>query len=162
LSLVLLAATLAGLVPGRGQALPAQRGNLLAGAAFGTVQVRGGSVRLTLSPARPGLNTIAATPAGASRTISVTLTCACAGAAGRFDARGGLPGARKVVLRVEDDGGDPVRAAQLVRARRGAIALLAPCGTGAVGALRAAGDLPAVAADPSTAPAGGTRTWRTA
>src|SRR5204862_7233944 len=169
----------------------------LAAAAVGTVQRRGGPVRLTLAPARPGPNTIAATPAGASGTLSVTLTCACARAPvriglrpgragtwsapvelpaggsylatvsvdgaqgdvpaalpvgdkrvpgssprevvmtadltgpdalrcraraqgailaiGRFDARGGLPGGRKVVLRVEDDGGDPVRAAALVR-----------------------------------------------
>src|SRR5207248_7732135 len=62
LALALLAATLAGLVPGRGQALPAQRGNLLVGAAFGAAPARGVGVRLTLAPALPGLNTIAATP----------------------------------------------------------------------------------------------------
>ena len=81
-------------------------------------------------------------------------------AVGRFDARGGLPGGRKVVVRVEDDGGDPGRAAALVRGRR-AIALLAPCGAGAAGALRAAGALPALAADPAVAPISGRRVWRT-
>lgn len=85
-------------------------------------------------------------------------------AVGRLDARGGLPGGRKASLRVEDDGGDPARAAALVRAARGrgAIALLAPCGAGAAGALLAAGGLPAVAADPGAAPVPGARTWRTA
>src|SRR5256714_3678053 len=81
-------------------------------------------------------------------------------AVGRFDARGGLPGGRKVVVRVDDDGGDPGRAAALVRGRR-AIALLAPCGAGAAGALRAAGALPALAADPAVAPISGRRIWRT-
>ena len=251
---VLLAATLAGLVPGRGQALPAQRGNLLMGATFGTATAPGVGVRLTLAPALPGRNTLAATPVAAARagrpertvaprSIAVTLRCSCAPAPvrallrrggagtwattvdltsrgtflagvsvdgspsdvpvaltvgdasvrgstprevlmtadlagadalrcrsqaegailalGRFDARGGLPGGRKVALRVVDDGGDPRRAAALVHSRR-AVALLAPCGAGAPAALRAAGALPALAADPAGAPILGRLSWRTA
>src|SRR3989442_7393115 len=210
LALVVLAATLAGLVPGRGQALPAQRGNLLVGAAFGTVPARNVNVRLALAPARAGPNTIAVTPVTSAtgqaerpvglRSLAVTLRCACAHgpvsaplrrgpdgtwsarielpatgtyfavasvngapadapaaltvgdarvagssprealmtadltgadalrcralaegavlAAGRFGADGGLPGGRKVALRVEDDGGNPARAAAIVRAGR--------------------------------------------
>jgi methionine-rich copper-binding protein CopC/putative copper export protein len=86
-------------------------------------------------------------------------------AVGRVDALGGLGGeGRKLHLRVEDDGGDPRRAARLVRAARadGAIALLAPCGTGAAGALDAAGGMPAIVADPAAPPRGGPRTWRSA
>ncbi|HEX8067254.1 MAG TPA: copper resistance protein CopC [Thermoleophilaceae bacterium] len=89
LAVLLLASTLAGLAPGRGQPLPAQRGNLLLGAAFATVPAVGFDARLTVAPARPGSNTIAVTPAppadaeaGARvaqpRSLAVTLRCVCA------------------------------------------------------------------------------------
>lgn len=254
LVLVLLASTLAGLAPGRGQPAPAQRGNLLSGVGVGTVAARGVDVRVTLAPAQPGRNLIAATPEprpGGRRwaepsSLAVELRCVCAPqpvmavlrrgragtwsttaalpargtyittllldgaragataslpvgdvstrgspprealmtadltgrdasrcrghaagavlAIGRLDAGGGLPGGRKVVLRVEDDGGDPRRAAALVRAARdrGAIALVGPCGAGAPGALGASGELPAIASDPAAPPVAGRRVWRTA
>src|SRR5207244_2705451 len=220
LVVVLLASTLAGLAPGRGQLLPAQRGNLLGGASFATASTGRNAAALALAPARPGANVLAVTPtsldgdslASGVRSVRASLSCSCGGrpvdavlrrgaggawsapvvlpkrgswlvtpvvdgrssiapaavavgdppvsgssprtvvmtadlsggdslrcraeaqgallAVGRFDARGGLPGGRKVALSVQDDGGDPARAASLVRTARsrGAIALLAPCG----------------------------------
>lgn len=261
LAIVVLAATLAGLPPGRGQPLPAQRGNLLVGASFTTVVADGVPMRLTLAPARPGANVLSAVPdpGGASRaqpgSLTISLHCACAPepvtavlrrgpsgtwsapvdlpargsfvatasagsarsqaaatpsratvaaagalavgdppvpgstprrvtmtadlsgasamrcraqaqgailALGRFDAQGGLPGGRKVVLDVRDDGGDPRRAAALVRDVRdhGAIALLGPCGAGAEGALEAAGALPTIATEPGAPPVAGPHLWR--
>ncbi|HEX8074795.1 MAG TPA: copper resistance protein CopC [Thermoleophilaceae bacterium] len=253
-AIAVLASTLIGLPPGRGQLLPAQRGNLLAGAAFATPTTGDVTVPLTVAPARPGRNTIAATPTARgrgeepapARAVEVTLRCDCAPgsvrailsrrpsgtwsaratlpapgtwyatpavdgrrtiapvplaigdppapgpaprelvmtadltgtaasrcreqaqgailAIGRFDAGGGLDGGRKVVARVEDDGGDPARAAIAVRAARarGAVALLAPCGGGATAAVQAAGGLPTVVADPAVPPVNGPRVWRTA
>ncbi len=254
LAIVLLASVLAGLVPGRGQALPAQRGNLLAGAGFGTVSIGERSAHLTLAPAEPGANVLALTAtdrrgdpgAPGLRTVRATLTCPCsprpvrvalrAGGDGtwsapvrlpdrgswriaatvdgrpaigpavvavgdppvngapahrvlvtadlsgrsalrcrahvqgallgvaRLNAGGGTPDGRKVVLQVHDDGGDGARAAALARdsRARGAIALLAPCGGGAAGALGGSGDLPTIVADPLAPTAGGRRAWRTA
>lgn len=252
-TLVLLASILAGLVPGRGQPRPAQRGNLLTGASFATATLAEASVPLTLAPARPGANTIVVGPPATgrslrSRSISVELRCACARAPvrarlrrmgggsgvwaarvdlptrgtwvaglagegvrvrdqmplvvgdapvagstprsvlmtadlsgpdaercrahaqgailalGRFNALGGLSGGRKVVLSVEDDGGEGSRASTAVRRARteGALALLAPCGAGGAAALRTAGDLPAIAADPVLPVTPGRRIWRTA
>ncbi|MDX8151715.1 ABC transporter substrate-binding protein [Patulibacter brassicae] len=85
-------------------------------------------------------------------------------AIGRLNARGGIDGHRKVVLRTVDDGGSPERAAEIVREARddGAIALLSPCGAGSGGALRAAGDLPAVVGEPGTPIVEGKRIFRTA
>jgi methionine-rich copper-binding protein CopC/putative copper export protein/ABC-type branched-subunit amino acid transport system substrate-binding protein len=254
LALALLASTLAGLAPGRGELLPAQRGNLLAGAAFATESAGGLAVPLTLAPAQRGANVLAATPtrAGgdgdpvAARSVDATLSCACAAkplhvrltrsAAGswsapvtlasrgtwfatvsvdgqaaiaptalgvgdtpapgsaprevlmtadlagpdalrcraeaegaelaiaRLDTSGGLPGGEKVALRLTDDGGSPQRAAALARdaQRRGAIALLGPCGPGAVGALQATPKLPALVADPQVPELERARLWRTA
>lgn len=281
LAIVVLAAILAGLPPGRGQALPAQRGNLLVGAAFATVDTPDGPLRLTLAPARPGENTITASPAtatpeaapssvpravaagaadpaeatvsvgsavardgsasaGGRPALAVTLRCACAGrpipvrlrlgpggtwsatvrlpatgsyvatadgstasaalpvgdarvrgstprtvlmtadlsgsaarrcrttaqgavlALGRANANGGLPGGRKLALRVVDDGGDPRRAAAITRAHPDAIALLAPCGAGAGAALTAARHLPAIAAEPSAPTVARRHLWRVA
>jgi putative copper export protein/methionine-rich copper-binding protein CopC len=251
---VLLASTLAGLPPGRGQLLPAQRGNLLTGASFATVSTQRTAAGIALAPARPGANELVVTPttldgrapAAGVRSVRASLSCSCGGrrievamrpgpggawhapvdlraggswlvdpsvdgraaiapavvavgdtrvrgsspravvmtadlsgrdalrcrseaqgallSIGRFDARGGLPGGRKVALRVEDDGGDPAAAAAHVRAARssGAVALLAPCGAGAAAAVGAAGGLPTIVADPAVPPVGGKHVWRTA
>jgi hypothetical protein len=85
-------------------------------------------------------------------------------AIGRLNAQGGTPDGHKVVLEVHDDGGDSERAEALARVwrARGAIALLTPCGDGAAGALRGAGDLPTIVADPLVPTEGGRRAWRTA
>jgi methionine-rich copper-binding protein CopC/putative copper export protein len=258
LGIGILAVVLSGLVPGRDQLLPAQRGNLLTGAAFATGSTGAKAVALTVAPARPGMNLVAVTPLSLSRaglpadarSVKVTLQCQCRphgqplglqarlrrGAAGtwrarvglpvagtwlatpavdgraalaastitvgdppvrgttprevlmtadltgpaalrcrataagvqlalgRFDARGGLPGGGKVALDVEDDGGDPARAAALVRAAHdhSPIALLAPCGSGAGGAIRADTRLPTLVADPSVPLVRRPRLWRTA
>jgi methionine-rich copper-binding protein CopC/putative copper export protein len=253
-AVVLLASTLAGLPPGRGQLLPAQRGNLLAGASFATVSTDGAPAELTLAPARPGANTLVVSPTTLNgqaidrgvRSVRASLSCSCEPrtidltlrrgvggawaapvdlptrgswlvtaaidgrssiapaatavgdppvrgssprtvlmtadlsgsdslrcraeaqgallALGRYDARGGLPGGRKVALSLQDDGGDPGRAAALVRSARssGAIALLAPCGPGAGAAVRAARGLPTLVADPAVPPVAGKHVWRTA
>jgi putative copper export protein/methionine-rich copper-binding protein CopC len=55
-----LAAALAGLVQGRGQALPSQRGNLLGGPATATAQAGDTVLRMAVSPGRPGANTLTA------------------------------------------------------------------------------------------------------
>jgi copper transport protein len=83
LVVVVLAATLAGLVPGRGQPPPAQRGNLLAGVGFGTVSTGSLTAHVTLAPARPGDNVLALTATdgegdlgtAALRSVRATLTC---------------------------------------------------------------------------------------
>lgn len=86
---ILLAATMAGLVQGRGQPLPAQRGNLFAGPAFATVALKNGVGRMTLAPARPGANrlTLYTTPGSDvdavkgirpdPATITAKLSCNC-------------------------------------------------------------------------------------
>jgi methionine-rich copper-binding protein CopC/putative copper export protein len=53
---LLVAAALAGIAPGRGQPLPAQEGSVLAGPAFANAVVGGGLARMALAPAAPGLN----------------------------------------------------------------------------------------------------------
>ncbi len=83
---VALAATLSGLVQGRGQPLPAQRGNLFAGATFATAPVAGRLVRVTLSPARRGINNLTAVVGPLQlgdpeitqpKRVQGRLTCAC-------------------------------------------------------------------------------------
>jgi putative copper export protein/methionine-rich copper-binding protein CopC len=85
---VAIAATLAGTLQGRGQPLPAQRGNLLPGAGFADVALNGSLADMTLAPARPGLNRIVvafaspfgprgAAPLSPPRRASVALSCAC-------------------------------------------------------------------------------------
>ncbi|MDX6582778.1 MAG: copper transport protein, partial [Solirubrobacterales bacterium] len=82
---VIAAAALSGLVPGRGQALPAERGNLLPGPALASAIVDGGPVRVTLAPARAGANVISAVqePAPGRQTVRepsavrARLTCEC-------------------------------------------------------------------------------------
>lgn len=81
-----LAAVLAGLVQGRGQPLPAQRGNLLAGAAFANAPVGGALARVTLAPAQRGSNELSVlvgpldlgNPAPHPRRVRVRLSCPCA------------------------------------------------------------------------------------
>jgi methionine-rich copper-binding protein CopC/putative copper export protein/ABC-type branched-subunit amino acid transport system substrate-binding protein len=81
-----LAAVLAGMVPGRGQALPAQRGTLAPGPALASAIADGGPVRVTLAPARAGANVLTLLqesalglpPAAAPRWAEARLFCACA------------------------------------------------------------------------------------
>src|SRR5256885_257325 len=69
------ASVLAALPQGRGQALPAQRGTLLAGPAFASALTSQGPAALTLAPARTGLNRLVASlPSG----THVRLACGCA------------------------------------------------------------------------------------
>jgi ABC-type branched-subunit amino acid transport system substrate-binding protein len=83
---VVLAATLSGLVPGRGQALPAERGNLLPGPGLASAVADGGPLRVTLAPARAGTNMLSAVQEPApgkqtvreAKTVAATLTCDCA------------------------------------------------------------------------------------
>jgi methionine-rich copper-binding protein CopC/putative copper export protein len=56
-TVAVLAVVLSGLVPGRGQPLPAQRGTLLPGPALASAVERGGPLRVTLAPALSGTNT---------------------------------------------------------------------------------------------------------
>src|SRR4051794_25622589 len=82
-----LAVTLTALVPGRGQLLPAERGNLLPGAALASAVAPGGPVRVTLAPARTGQNEISVLqdPAPGDdapptpRSVSAKLFCSCSG-----------------------------------------------------------------------------------
>lgn len=251
-TILVLAAVLAGLVPGRGRPVAAQQGNVLGGPALATAAIGGQLLRLTVAPATPGRNVVVAdpatlqegTPARAARTIAVRLRCACSSreiraqlrrgpreawsapvdlpaagtwfaypaidgrsesapaaftvgdraaggpsprrllqtadlsgpdarvcrahaqgaalAVGRLNARGGLDGGRKLVLRTVDDGGDPRRAAAAVRGADGLTALLAPCGGGAAGAVRQAGDLLTIVGDPSVPLVRGPRVFRIA
>jgi putative copper export protein len=76
LGVAALASLLAALPQGRGQALPAARGNLLPGPAFATVLSTDGTpADLTLAPARAGANRIVVTGA---RAEAVRFACACA------------------------------------------------------------------------------------
>lgn len=86
LAAVVLAATLAGLVQGRGQPLPAQRGNLFAGATFATAPVAKRLAGVTLAPARRGQNHLTAVigplqlgqpPVTTPTRVQARLTCAC-------------------------------------------------------------------------------------
>ncbi|MEA2348246.1 MAG: copper transport protein [Thermoleophilaceae bacterium] len=86
---ILLAATMAGLVQGRGQPLPAQRGNLFAGPAFATLALKDGVGRMTLAPARTGPNRLTLYTAPGTdvdavkgiepdpKSISAKLSCNC-------------------------------------------------------------------------------------
>jgi ABC-type branched-subunit amino acid transport system substrate-binding protein len=82
---VVLASVLSGLVPGRGQALPAERGNLLPGPGLASAVTDSGPLRVTLAPARRGTNLLSAVqePAPGKQTVSearavdATLTCSC-------------------------------------------------------------------------------------
>src|SRR4051794_27213837 len=82
-----LAVALTALVPGRGQLLPAERGNLLPGAALASAVAPGGPVRVTLAPARTGQNELSVLqdPAPgegsvpAQRSVSAKLFCSCSG-----------------------------------------------------------------------------------
>lgn len=108
LAIVLLASVLAGLVPGRGQALPAQRGNLLAGAGFGTVSTGTLSAHLTLAPAEPGANVLALTATdrrgdlgtAGLRTVRATLTCPCSPTPVRVALRAGGDGTWSAPVRL--------------------------------------------------------------
>ena len=95
-TVLVFAATLAGVAQGRGQPLPAQKGSVLAGPAFANTVVGGGLFRIALSPAAPGRNRLIALQAnpieaataggvepsaaapGAEDKVSVELTCSCA------------------------------------------------------------------------------------
>jgi methionine-rich copper-binding protein CopC/putative copper export protein/ABC-type branched-subunit amino acid transport system substrate-binding protein len=84
-----VASVLAGTLQGRGQPLPSQRGNLLPGAGFADVALKGAVAEMTLAPAQVAVNRIVVTlapPANAGaappsppRTVSVALSCACGG-----------------------------------------------------------------------------------
>ena len=253
-AVVALASVMAGVVPGRGQPVAAQRGNILGGPGLATGTSDGDLLRFTVAPAAPGRNAVIVEPTGldegaakkAVRGIAVRLRCACApgevratlrrgvgdawtadvdlpadgtwfaytaipgredpapvalnvgdtakggpkprtvvqtadlsgrtsrrcrahaqGLAlgiGKLNASGGVDGNRKVVLRTYDDGGSPERAARLVRRAvdDGAVAVAGPCGPGAGGAIRAAGDLTTIVGDPSAPTTGGRHTYRLA
>lgn len=245
-AIVVLAATMSGLAQGRGQPLPAQRGNLFPGPSFSTALAPGGPLLTTLAPGEPGENTFVATPdfgtkapavvaarfveGGGGRTVNAELTRGATGAwstrvrlpergswfayltvdgktappvsvevgaptapgsepvrvlatadlsgpnaercrshllglslaVGRVNARGGYDG-RKLVPTVLDDGGDPRRAIELVRAQ--------PRPTAFVGCGDAAGDaaaemskqgVPSLLGDPSAPPVDGDRAFRLA
>jgi putative copper export protein/methionine-rich copper-binding protein CopC len=100
---LVLAATLVGVAQGRGQPLPAQKGSVLAGPAFGNTVVGGGLVRMALAPAAPGrnqltallansvdaasaggVNTAAAAP-GEQDAVKVSMVCECAAEAVEAD-----------------------------------------------------------------------------
>jgi methionine-rich copper-binding protein CopC/putative copper export protein len=80
-----LAVALTALVPGRGQLLPAQRGNLLPGAALASAVAPGGPVRVTLAPARTGQNELSVlqepapgdTAPPVPRSVAAKLFCSC-------------------------------------------------------------------------------------
>ena len=84
---VAVAALLAGTLQGRGQTLPAQRGNLLPGAGFADVALAHATGQLTLAPAEVGLNriivtnvepnTTGSTPPPVPKSVSVALACGC-------------------------------------------------------------------------------------
>lgn len=83
-AIVGLAAALSGIAQGRGQPLPAERGTLFAGPAFGTALLADGGAQLTLAPARRGSNVLTTLLPPEERTpqrISVRL--ARAGAPGK-------------------------------------------------------------------------------
>jgi methionine-rich copper-binding protein CopC/putative copper export protein len=75
---VAIAGVLSGLAQGRGQPLPAQQGDLLAGPAITTVLVHGGLSPISLAPSRPGLNRIAIQTASATTSsVVVRMVCGC-------------------------------------------------------------------------------------
>lgn len=113
LVVVALAATLAGLVQGRGQPLPAQRGNLFAGSTFATAPVKTSLARVTVSPARTGLNSLTAVvgplqlgePAVAEpKRVQVRLTCACSRSALNAELTRTQAGTWRAAVRLPADG----------------------------------------------------------
>jgi copper transport protein len=86
---IAVAATLAGTLQGRGQPLPSQRGNLLPGAGFADVALKGSIAQMTLAPARVGINRLVvafsvpansgSAPTTAPNSVSVALSCHCGG-----------------------------------------------------------------------------------
>jgi ABC-type branched-subunit amino acid transport system substrate-binding protein len=98
-----VASLLAALPQGRGQALPAERGTLLAGPAFASVVGAGGSTAgLTLAPARTGANRIVLTARG--RSGSVRLACSCSPAPVTATLRPTAGGTLAAGVRVPRDG----------------------------------------------------------
>jgi putative copper export protein/methionine-rich copper-binding protein CopC/ABC-type branched-subunit amino acid transport system substrate-binding protein len=90
-AVVAVATILAGTLQGAGQPLPSQRGDLLPGAGYADIALRGSAADVTLAPARPGLNRVVvafaapygprgAVPPAPPRGVSVSLSCACGGA----------------------------------------------------------------------------------
>jgi methionine-rich copper-binding protein CopC/putative copper export protein len=71
------ASVLSGLAQGRGQPLPAQRGDLLPGPALSSVVTPNGPASVTLAPALPGANTLVVSPRGHPRAVTVRLACGC-------------------------------------------------------------------------------------
>jgi len=72
-----IASVLSGLAQGRGQPLPAQKGDLLPGPAFATSLLPQGSANITLTPAQVGLDSlIVAAPASADK-VEVRMACGC-------------------------------------------------------------------------------------
>ena len=95
------------------------------------------------------------------RSSEIGLQLAVAG----INLQGGADGGRKVVQDVYDDGGDPARARALAleAERRGATALVAPCGSAAAAAVEAVGKrLPTIVADPDIAAVDADRVFRLA
>jgi putative copper export protein/ABC-type branched-subunit amino acid transport system substrate-binding protein len=76
-AVVAIAGTLSGLASGRGQPLPAQRGDLLAGPALSSVVLPGGPGPVTLAPARPGPNRVVVSAGTAAHSVTVRLVCGC-------------------------------------------------------------------------------------
>lgn len=72
-----VAASLSGLAQGRGQPLPAQRGDLLPGPSFASSLLRNGIAPVTLAPSRPGANTLVVIPGAGSKTVLARLSCGC-------------------------------------------------------------------------------------
>lgn len=89
LAVVALASVLAGLAQGRGRPLPAQEGALAPGPAFASALLGSGSGKVTLTPARTGLNRFVTTLGAGARPDVVGVRLACACAPGR-DVRGTL------------------------------------------------------------------------
>jgi len=77
-SVLALAALLGGLAQGRGQPLPAQRGDLLPGPAIGTALLSDGSAATTLAPARAGSNVLSVLAPSGAKSVTARLACACA------------------------------------------------------------------------------------
>ena len=77
LAVLAIASSLSGLAQGRGQPLPAQRGDLLPGPALANALLTSGPAPVTLAPARRGVNTITVIPQGKPKSVLVRLVCGC-------------------------------------------------------------------------------------
>ncbi len=113
LVVVALAAVLAGLVQGRGQPLPAQRGNLFAGATFATAPVGNRLARVTLAPGRRGANRLTAVvgplqlgqpPVARPKRVRARLTCACSPRPIDVDLTASATGAWQASVRLPAEG----------------------------------------------------------